>query len=183
MQLTLTFVYERISKRRGYVHRRQIPKPLLVALHILCLRKMRKLDSKERRAPAWEKLIAYVAPTWSVEYETAHSYFYNDRYDSAAAYSLLDLLIEQGFATSNILAAIEQHLPCNRRRKFGPRTQDYLFNLAPFIRSRPKPRWRRHARRTHAKICPERSTKRHVRVSGTASSVTREVASRVEARE
>lgn len=143
--LRLMFVYLTHRARRGYEYRRRIPKPLVVALHIKCLGRIKGMDSENLEGPAWEQLIEEIAKRWCIAVESAHAYFYNERYSSSAAFSLLDALLEQGFTLSDIQAAIEQHLPCNRDRKFELQPGGCIFNLYLFIRQLPKPRWKRRA--------------------------------------
>lgn len=141
----LMFIYRPHRPRRGYVHRRRIPRPFLVALHIICLGRIRQMDSENVEEVVREQLIEEVAERWCIAFESAHAYFYNERYSSPAAFSVLDALLEQRFTLLDILAAIEQHLPCNHDRNYEPQTGGYPFNLYLFIRQLPKPRWDRRA--------------------------------------
>ena len=145
--MKLMFVYLPHRTRRGYVYRRRIPKPFVVALHIICLARIRRIDSEEANSVAWETLVDEVSKQWCVEFESAKAYLYDERYSSAAAFSLLDALLEQGFTPSDVLKAIEQHLPCNQDRRFEPQAGACIFNLYLFIRQSPKPRWQPRAAR------------------------------------
>lgn len=145
--IKLMFVYLPHQARRGYVYRRLIPKPFIVALHVLCLGRIRRMDLENLEGPAWEQLTVEVADRWCIAPESAHAYFYSKRYSSPAAFSLLDALLEQGFSLLDIQAAIEQHLPCNRDRKFELQAGGCIFNLYLVIPQLPKPRWDQRAAR------------------------------------
>lgn len=145
--MKLMFVHLPHQARRGYVYRRRIPKPFVVALHVYCLGRIRRMDSENPQGPAWEQLIVEVSNRWCIAVESAHACFYSKRYSSSAALSLLDALLEQGFTLPDIQAAIEQHLPCNYDRKFELQAGGCVFNLYLVIRQLPKPRWDRRAAR------------------------------------
>jgi hypothetical protein len=145
--MQLMFVYLPHRPRRGYVYRRRVPKPFVVALHILCLGQIRRMDPEEVDSVAWETLMDEVSKQWCIEFESAKAYFYSERYSSPAVFALFEALLEQGFTLSDILEAIEQHLPCNQDRKYELRPGGCIFNLYLFIRQLPKPRWHRRAAR------------------------------------
>lgn len=142
----LILTYE--TSRRNTVCKRRIPKPLLVALHIICLGRIRRLDPDNVESTAWEHVIVDVAKQWCISVDSAHAYFYSKRYSSSLAFGLTEQFLElPGIGLYQVLAAVERHLPCNRHRPDELPASGYCFNLCrPCIRPRWRPSRRQIAR-------------------------------------
>lgn len=102
-------------------------------MYVICMAGVRQ-QSGERIS--LEDLVAQASEEWRISDETGRSYIWNNRYSYSAALGLISALLRcPGIEPSDILLAIQQHMPGYRERAITLAPNGVEFNVNPYLRS------------------------------------------------